>query len=232
MKKLSAIASFYLLFMYIPTFSFSTQPTIAVLDFENNSFFKPEEYSPLSRGLAEIMITELGQIKNIHVVEREKLRSILDELKLSQSGLVSEESSIKVGKLLGAQHLVFGGYMVTLDKKIRIDVRIVEVETGLVIKAGEVTGKTKQVLSLVKKLSKKILKDINVKMTKDEERALDKSQKLDMKAVVFFSKGVEFEDENQWEKAIEFYNKALMIEPKFLQAKMRIQKLLNREKKS
>jgi len=232
MKKLSIVASFYLLFMFIPSFSFSTQPTIAVLDFENNSFFNPEEYNPLSRGLAEIMITELQQVKTIHVVERAKLRSILDELKLSQSGLVSQENSIRVGKLLGAQHLVFGGYIVAMNEKIRIDVRIVEVETGLVIKAGEVTGKAKQILSLVQKLSKKILKDLNIKMTKAEEQTLEKSQKLDMKAVVLFSKGIEFEDKNQREKAIEFYNKALAIEPEFRQAKMRIQKLTEEEKKS
>ncbi len=229
MKKLNLVVSFYFLFMFVPIPSFSTQPTIAVLDFENNSFLNPEEYNPLSRGLAEIMITELGQIKTIHVVERERLRSILDELKLSQSGLVSQESSIKVGKLLGAQYLVFGGYIVTLNKKIRIDVRIVEVETGLVIKAGEVTGKTKQVLSLVQKLSKKILKDLNIKMTKVEERTLDKSQKLDMKAVVLFSKGIEFEDQGQWEKAMESYGKALVIEPNFRQARMRVQKLLERK---
>jgi len=229
MKKLNLVASFYFLFMFVSIPVFSTQPTIAVLDFENNSFLNPEEYNPLSRGLAEIMITELGQIKTIHMVEREKLRSILDELKLSQSGLVSQESSIKVGKLLGAQHLVFGGYIVTLNKKIRIDVRIVEVETGLVIKAGEVTGKTKQVFSLVQKLSKKILKDLNIKITKVEEQTLDRSQKLDMKAVVLFSKGIEFEDQGQWEKAVESYGKALAIEPNFRQARIRVQELLERK---
>ena len=103
---------------------------------------------------------------------------------------------------------------------------------ALVIKAGEVTGKTKQILSLVQKLSKKILKDLNIKMTKAEEQILDKSQKLDMKAVVLFSKGIEFEDKNQRKKAIEFYNKALAIEPEFHQARMRIQKLTEEEKKS
>ena len=137
-----------------------------------------------------------------------------------------------MGKLLGAQHLVFGGYIVAMNEKIRIDVRVVEVETGLVIKAGEVTGKTKHILSLVQKLSKKILKDLNIKMTKAEEQTLEKSQKLDMKAVVLFSKGIEFEDKNQREKAIEFYNKALALEPEFRQAKMRIQKLTEEEKKS
>lgn len=205
------------------------ETTLAVLDFENNSFFNPEEYGPLSKGLAEIMITELNQLQSLHVVERQKLRSLLDELKLSQSGIVSAESSVRVGKMLGAQHLVFGGYMVTLDEKIRIDVRIIEVETGLTIKAGEVTGKTKQVLSLVKKLSKKILKDLNVRMTKREEKSFNESQKLDMKAVVLFSKGLEFEDGEEWEKAREYYRKTLQVEPQFQQAKAHLQALDGKE---
>jgi len=219
---------FQLLLISAPVFSSET--TLAVLDFENNSFFNPEEYHPLSKGLAEMMITEMNQVQAIRVVERRKLRSLLDELKLTQSGVLSEKSSVQVGRLLGAQHLVFGGYMVTLNEKIRIDVRIVEVETGLTIKAGEVTGKTKQILSLIKKLSKKILKDLNVRMTKNEKRSFEKSQKLNMKAVVLFSKGLEFEDRRQWVEAKQCYQKSLDIEPQFQQARVRIQELAEREK--
>ncbi len=219
---------FQLLLISAPVFSSET--TLAVLDFENNSFFNPEEYHPLSKGLAEMMITEMNQVQAIRVVERRKLRSLLDELKLTQSGVLLEESSVRVGQLLGAQHLVFGGYMVTMNEKIRIDVRIVEVETGLTVKAGEVTGKTKQVLSLIKKLSKKILKDLNVRMTKNEKRSFEKSQKLNMKAVILFSKGLEFEDRGQWVEAKQCYQKSLDIEPQFQQARVRIQELADREK--
>lgn len=229
MKRFNRIMIFACFFFPITIPLFPGETTLAVLDFENNSFFKPEEYQSLSRGLAEIMITELGEVQSIRVVERQKLRSILDELKLSQSGLISEGSSIQVGKMVGAKHLVFGGYIVTMDEKIRIDVRIVEVETGLTIKAGEVTGKTKNILSLVKKLGRKILKDLNIRLTKEEERSFKKSEKLDMKAVVLFSKGLECEDQGKKQKAKEYYQKALDIEPKFKQARMKIQQLSEKE---
>ena len=204
--------------------AFVNENTLAVLDFENNSLFNREENQPLSKGLAEMMITELNQVQALRVVERQKLRSLLDEIKLSQSGTVSEASSVRAGKMLGAKHLVFGGYM-AMDKNIRIDVRIVEVETGLTVKASEVTGKSRDILSLVKKLSKKILSDLNIRMTKNEIRSLDKSKKMDMQAVVYFSEGLDFEDRRQWGKAREFYQKALKIEPEFEQAKIRIQRL-------
>lgn len=230
MRRLRYLVYPFSLLLLISVPVFSGETTLAVLDFENNSFFNPEVYHPLSKGLAEMMITEMNQVQSIRVVERRKLRSLFDELKLSQSGVITEESSVQVGKMLGVQHLVFGGYMVTLGEKIRIDVRVVEVETGLTIKAGEVTGKTKQVLSLIKRLSKKILKDLHIRMTKKEARSFEKSQKLDMKAVVLFSEGLEFEDRDQWAKAKECYQRALQMEPQFQQARMRIQKLVEREK--
>ena len=230
MRRLRYLVYPFSLLLLISVPVFSGETTLAVLDFENNSFFNPEVYHPLSKGLAEMMITEMNQVQSIRVVERRKLRSLFDELKLSQSGVITEESSVQVGKMLGVQHLVFGGYMVTLGEKIRIDVRVVEVETGLTIKAGEVTGKTKQVLSLLKRLSKKILKDLHIRMTKKEARSFEKSQKLDMKAVVLFSEGLEFEDRDQWAKAKECYQRALQMEPQFQQARMRIQKLVEREK--
>ncbi len=201
--------------------------TLAVLDFENNSLFQPDEYQPLAKGLSEIMITELDQVEAIDVVERQKLKSVVDELKLSQSGLVSEKGSIEVGKMLGAQYLVFGSYMVALDKKIRIDARIVSVETGLTVKASQVTGKEENLLSLISKLSKKILEDLDVRLTKTEENLFSESQNFEMESVVLFSKGLELEDQGLWEEAEQCYQKVVEIEPKFIKAIDRLEQLSN-----
>jgi len=204
--------------------------TFAVLDFENNSFMNRDEYASLSQGFAEMLITELSQISSVQVVERQKLKSLLDEMKLSQTGIISEKNSLQAGKMLGAKHLVFGSFIVDLDKKIRIDVRIIEVETGLTIEAGQVTGKTKKVLSLVKKLSKKTLKDLKIALTKNEKKALEKSESVDLKAVIQFSKGLECEDSGDYVQAIQHYNAALNISPTFIQAQKRLEKVKEKEK--
>jgi hypothetical protein len=117
-----------------------------------------------------------------------------------------------------------------LDNKIRIDLRIVEVETGLTLQSGEVTGKTKQVLTLLKELSKKILEDLEIKLSKTEKTILERSQKLDMRAVVYFSQGIAFEDSQEWAKAVDSYLQALEIEPDFERAKARLQKLKEENK--
>jgi TolB-like protein len=206
----------------LSTTAFTQIPTLAVLDFDNNSFFKPEEYQSLSKGLAEIMVTELSRSPSIRVVERRKFRSMIDELKLSQSGAISEESSIQVGKLLGARHLVFGGFLVMMDQKIRIDVRIVETETGLTLKAGEATGKTKDVLELIQKLGEKIYKDLNIRLA---EKQGGSPEKISTDALMLFSKGVEYEDKGDSRKAAECYVKSLELQPDFQQAKLRLAQL-------
>ena len=213
----------FIICILLASVGYTHEATIAILDFENNSLFKKDDYNSLSKGLAEMMITELSQVESMDVVERQKLRALLDELKLSQSGLMDEDHSLQVGQMLGAEHLLLGGFMVAMKEKIRIDLRIVEVQTGLTIKAEEVTGKAKDILSLIKKLSKKLVKDLNIKMTKNEEKALSKSKKLDMEAVLFFSKGLEAEDNHNLKQASEMYQKALKIEPDFDQAKIRLE---------
>jgi tetratricopeptide (TPR) repeat protein len=138
--------------------------------------------------------------------------------------MVSEQGSLQVGKLIGAKHLVFGGYMVMMDDKIRIDVRIIEVETGLTLKAGEVTGKTKDVLSLVQKLGNKILKDLNIKLAESGETP----GRISIDALKLFSKGIEFEDKGDTARALECYRKALDQDPDFQQAKDRAARLSKR----
>jgi TolB-like protein len=202
--------------------------TLAVLDFENNSLFDKDSYASLSTGLAEIMITELSKVASLQLVERRKLKNLLDEVKLEQAGISEESQSLQVGKMLGVKNLVFGSFMVAPDKKIRLDLRIVEIETGITLKAEEVTGKAKDVLDLVQKLSKKLLKDLNVTMTEAEIKALEDSKSVDFKAVTLYSNGLQLEDKGKIAEAGKCYKEALRISPDFEQAQKRLEALRNR----
>ena len=73
------------------------------------------------------------------VVERERLVRVLEELRIGSSSLADEQTRLRVGKLVGAQFMVFGGYLV-IGGKMRLDLRLVEVETGKVLKAVQKTA--------------------------------------------------------------------------------------------
>jgi TolB-like protein len=68
------------------------------------------------------------------VVERQRLILALEELRLGTTQLVDESTRLKLGRMLGAKWMVFGGYQIIGDQ-MRLDLRLVEVETGKVKKA-------------------------------------------------------------------------------------------------
>ena len=111
MKKLLPL--FFLVFFIVSGSNLfaASQKTLAVLYFENNSLAKRDEMEPLRKGLADMFITEFSKIDQFKVVERSRLEQLIQEMQLGQSGMLDSRTAQQVGKLLGAQNLVFGSYM-------------------------------------------------------------------------------------------------------------------------
>jgi curli biogenesis system outer membrane secretion channel CsgG len=86
--------------------------------------------------LATVVIETLKESGAFQVVERERLILVLEELNLSSSSLVDESTRLRVGRIAGARFMVFGSYFVLVDK-MRMDLRLVEVETGRIVKATQ-----------------------------------------------------------------------------------------------
>ena len=70
--------------------------TIAISYFDNTS--GSEQYNPLSKGLADMLITDLSNVKSIQIVEREKLESLLKEIDLGESKFIDPNTAQKLGK--------------------------------------------------------------------------------------------------------------------------------------
>lgn len=107
-------------------------PTVAVLYFDYTG--KNAELEVLRKGLAQMLISDLSGSDAIRVVERDRLEDVLSEQKLGASGKLDPKSAAKLGKLLGARYLVVGGYF-DLAGALRVDARVVDVETGRVLKS-------------------------------------------------------------------------------------------------
>jgi len=111
--------------------------TIAVWNVENVTPF--EDVRPDFGDLLSVRIIEtVKETGTYDVVERDRLVLALEELHLGTSSLVDESTRLKLGRLVGAQLMIFGGYQV-IANQMRLDLRLVEVETGRVLKASEKT---------------------------------------------------------------------------------------------
>jgi TolB-like protein len=138
--------------------------TLAILDFENNCIQDREKFDPLTSGIPSMLASKLTNITKLKFVERERLNDVLNELNLDQSTEIDPSTAQNLGKLLGARALILGSFMI-LDDKMRVDLRIVETETGLTIKAEEVTGDSDNLFDIISELSEKINDGLNIKLS-------------------------------------------------------------------
>jgi len=111
----------------------NSMKSIAVWDLDNLS---PEGASPSDLGelLSIEVIKAIQESGRYSVIERERLFMALEELNLGSTALVDENTRLKLGKISSAQLMVFGGYQVIGDT-MRLDLRLVDVETGRIRKA-------------------------------------------------------------------------------------------------
>src|SRR3972149_11700655 len=92
--------------------------TIAIANFKNNTGMY--SHTILEKTIPELLKTELSGYKNITVVERSKIESVLEEQALGQTGIIEDDQVQKVGMLIGAQ-FVITGEMTQVDERLRLD---------------------------------------------------------------------------------------------------------------
>ncbi|MBL7207473.1 MAG: hypothetical protein ISS67_02965 [Desulfobacterales bacterium] len=186
--------------------------TLAILPFENNSVTDPDLFAPLSKGLSAMLISDLNKSGSaLKLIERNKIQSLLKEIALSQTGSVDEATAIRAGKILGAQTIAFGSFIV-LGKTVRIDARIIKVETSELIMAESITGKVDNFMELERNLAQKIAHSLNlalkIKTGKGES---------DINAALYFSKGLDALDRNNRTQARELFKKSIELDPAYKQ---------------
>lgn len=133
----------FMMIFFLAVFGCATAPdpmtpgtSVAVWDLENLSV--QQDTLP---NLGEILSAKIVETLKDHqyiVVEREKLLLALEELGLGTTALVDDSTRLKIGNMIGARLMVFGGYQV-IGEFMRMDLRVIDVETGSVVKAGEKT---------------------------------------------------------------------------------------------
>jgi len=125
------------------------KPTVAILYMDYTG--KDESLAVLKKGLAQMLISDLSTVPTVQIVERDRLQDIMDELQLGTTAKIDPATANKLGKLLGAKYLVLGGFF-DLMGTLRVDARLVEVETGKVIRSFGAQGKDDGFLDIEQRL--------------------------------------------------------------------------------
>jgi len=93
--------------------------------------------------ISDALVTSMVQAGRFDVVERQRLDLVMDEQNLHQRGLVDPATAARVGKILGAQLVVYGVLTGATEQKIdKFSYDLVRIEVSMDVRAVDVsTGK-------------------------------------------------------------------------------------------
>jgi len=206
-----------------------TRPGIAVFPFNNGGSYGQgkEDFDALERGIAGMMISELAQNPAARVVERQEIQRLLDEQNLSAQNRVDPQTAAKVGKLVGARYVVAGTF-IDFYGDFRVDVRLVNVETGEIVKTESERMQRDHMFDIIRNVAARLMKDASLPAVQRPASDQRMSRQVPTEALTYYSRALLFHDRGQKDKAVEMYTRALAIFPDYTEA----QEGLQREKAS
>jgi TolB-like protein len=200
-----------------------TRVPVVVLYFDNNTANR--EYDVLRKGLADMLITDLSASQQLQVVEREKLESLVGELKLQKSKFFDAATARKVGQMVGARYAVTGAFA-AFDPELRLDVRLLEVETSKVVASQSVRGAKDKLFDLEAELVQKFLGGLKATLpASGGEKVVGAA---DFKAAVSFSESLDAADQGDLKAASTKMANVVRDAPDFTLARARYKQLLEK----
>lgn len=129
--------------------------SLAVLPFENLTRQPADDWMGLS--LAESLTGALAKIPHLQVIERSQIKRLIQEQNFGQTALVDSSQAPSLGKMMGAKRMVVGHFQKVGDR-LRIQARVIQVETGQVLPEGvvQVEGSEQAFFQLLDQLTQEL----------------------------------------------------------------------------
>jgi TolB-like protein len=205
-----------------------TRPTLAVMPFSNGAVGSAHaELEPLTGGIADLLIVQLAENPKIRVVERGNIDALIKEQNLDVSGRVDPSTAARLGRILGAGHMVTGTFVTDSKGNMRIAARSISVETSIVEYTQTVEGKQENVMLLITQLADKLNAGLNLPPLSSTVRdaSLDQAKKVPFQATLLYSRALAAQDAGHTDEAVQLLQKSLAAFPDFTPAQNELKKL-------
>src|SRR5712691_8091927 len=177
---------------------------------------------PLSRGLAEMMTSDLAMVRSLRLLERMQIGTLLDELKLAQSARSDPATAARVGRLLRAERMVQGVAAITENGPVRMSATVVRGD-GTVRSGAQANGTFKQLLELEKQLVFGLATELGIQLTEAERQRILRQGTKNLAAFLAYSQGIEALDRGDYRAAASAFAAAARADPSFQQARQQQQ---------
>ncbi len=171
-------------------------------------------YAPLSRGLAELIATDLALLQRFRMVERLQVGALLSEMELTRTGRVDATTAARVGRMLRAGRMLQGLATIPPRGTTRLEATVV-MSTGEVLAPARQSGSVKDLLEMEKELVVAIARQLGYELSQAELQLILENGTHNLAAFLAYSRGLEAEDRGDYRRASQFYAEAVRADPGF-----------------
>jgi WD40 repeat protein/tetratricopeptide (TPR) repeat protein len=214
--------------------------SVAVLSFRNLGDIKQagspaegsltaEDRAALQEGLGEYLQATLSAIPDVKLVERESLAKVIAEQKLTLAGLTDPATAARVGKIVGAEKLIYGSFLQSGDK-LTVIARVADAETAKVVGTEIADGNSDDIATLFEQLAQRLAVQLNVRQPKDVASLLRQAVPVrKLEAATYGSRAMAFLAKDDYESAFQNFDRALLVENDNLDLRMKYIRALYRQ---
>ena len=179
-------------------------------------------FQPLSRGLAELITSDLALVRSLRLLERVQIGALLDELKLGQTQRGDSTTAARVGRLLRAERMVQGVASITADGPVRLSASVVRGD-GTVRSGAQANGTFKQLLDIEKQLVFSLAAQLGIQLTDAERQRILRQGPRNLAAFLAYSDGLDALDRGDYRAAAAAFSAAARADPSFQAAQQQQQ---------
>ena len=179
-------------------------------------------FQPLSRGLAELLTSDLALVRTLRLLERVQIGVLLDELKLGQTQRADAATAARVGRLLRAERMVQGVAAITPNGPVRLSAAVVRGD-GTARSGAQANGTFRQLLDLEKQLVFSLAAQLGIQLTEAERQRILQQGPKNLAAFLAYSEGLDALDRGAYGAAAQAFGAAAHADPSFQAAQQQQQ---------
>jgi len=179
-----------------------------------------ERYASLGHGLSKIIAADLANVEEFTLVNRFRLQSLLDEIKLSQSEYINPSTAPRIGQLLGAGRVVVGTFNVSDNETLRIDLALVDPDetTGAVHNLKTYSEALNELFQLEQQVIFRVVDQLGAELSAGEREQIERMPTRNLQAFLAYSRGLAAEAQGNYKAAAQAFQRAQELDPGFSQA--------------
>ncbi|HZB28373.1 MAG TPA: hypothetical protein VE282_07405 [Gemmatimonadales bacterium] len=196
---------------------------IAILPFEDRGSYGQEKevFRALRLGIPATIASDLRGHPELRLVDPNRVARLLDTRKASPQAHLDAATVARIGKEAGARYAITGTFA-DFYGKFRLEARIVDTETGQIVKV--VTNKDpslqdrSELYRIVQLVGHQVLAEASSSREEEQPRETD-TRVIPTEALTEYSLGLLYEHQGDSGKAAQHYGRALSTYPNYPEAR-------------